>query len=85
MTTSKKTVLKSEIVEALRNAAPEAVKTLLQIAKDKNATVTARVTAATTIVDYAINSEYEQSFAELAFLANEEEEEDENPQPQKAK
>lgn len=82
----KKTVLKSEIVEALRNAAPEAVKTLLQIAKDKNATVTARVTAATTIVEYAINSDYEQSFQELAFLAEDDEEvEDESPQPQKTK
>lgn len=72
--TKKKAVLKSEIVEALRNAAPEAVKVLLQIAKDKNATVTARVNAAQSIVDYAINSEYEMSFAELAFLSEEEEE-----------
>lgn len=82
----KKTVLKSEIVEALRNAAPEAIKVLLQISKDKNATVTARVNAAQCIVDYAINSDYEQSFQELAFLAEDEEElEDESPEPQKAK
>lgn len=83
---AKKTVLKSEIVQELRNAAPEAVKVLMQIAKDKNATVTARVTAAQCIVDYAINSDYEQSFQELAFLADDEEEVlNENTQPQETK
>ena len=74
-----KLVLKSEIVTALRNAAPEAVRVLMQIAKDKNATVTARVNAAQTIVDYAINSDYDMSFQELAFLSEEPVEEAEVP------
>ena len=70
----KKIVLKSEIIEALRNASLSAIKSLVKIAADENATVTARVTAATTIVDFAINSEYEQSFQELAFLSEVEDE-----------
>jgi hypothetical protein len=69
----KKIVLKSEIVQACRNASLEAIKSLVNIAKDENATASARVAAATTIVDFAINAEMEQSFQELAFLSEVEE------------